>query len=171
MYAMTTTIHLIFISINLHLIIYFFNTNFLPRVNGQLPNIYDLTWFESFSIQNYDRFWKDSERNVEANRDEKKTLEYGNNEIFSYEDLVSSEKTPNTFSKTKEDNIESADVSSEESSHFDSHSVQQSNRSWMNHFGHFSMKNICTPIIYTFNYLFIFFYCFPYSIFNVTAVC
>lgn len=128
MYAMTTTIHLIFLSINFHLLIYFINTNFLPRVNGQLPNIYDLTWFESFSIQNYDGFWKDSETNVGANRDTKKAFEYGNNDIFSYEDLVSAEKIPNTFSKTKEDNTQSADVSSEESGHFDSHSVQQSNR-------------------------------------------
>ena len=106
MYAMTTTIHLIFISINLHLIIYFINTDFLPRVNGQLPNIYDLTWFESFSIQNYDGFWKDAETNVAVNRDTKKAFEYGNNDIFSYEDLVSAEKLPNTFSKTKEDSKE-----------------------------------------------------------------
>ena len=33
------------------------------------------------------------------------------------------------------------------------------------------MKNICPSIIYTFNYLFIDFYCFPNSIFNVTAIC
>ena len=33
------------------------------------------------------------------------------------------------------------------------------------------MKSICPSIIYTFNYLFIFFYCFPNSIFNVTAIC
>ena len=33
------------------------------------------------------------------------------------------------------------------------------------------MKSISPSIIYTFNYLFIFYYCFPNSIFNVAAIC
>ena len=33
------------------------------------------------------------------------------------------------------------------------------------------MRNICPSIMYTFNYLFIFFPCFTNSIFNVTAIC
>ena len=99
--------------------------NILPRANCQLPNIYDLSWFESFSLQNYETFLRDHNTNFQPNKDENDVFSQGDSDINFQEDPTLSSKK---FMKTTENNIESADASLENSVHFDSSYVQQSDR-------------------------------------------
>ena len=41
-----------------------FFIDFLPCVNCQLPNIYDLTWFESFSLENYEGLFNSHDQKI-----------------------------------------------------------------------------------------------------------
>ena len=99
--------------------------DFLPRVNCQLPNIYDLSWFESFSLQNYETFLRDHDTHFSHNKDEHKVFPQGDYDIVLQEELSSSSKK---FMETTKNNMESADASSEDGGHFDSRFVQQSDR-------------------------------------------
>ena len=47
--------------------------DFLPCVHCQLPNIYDLTWFDSFSLENYEGLFnsQDTKLHDASNLDEK----------------------------------------------------------------------------------------------------
>jgi len=89
--------------------------DFLPCVHCQLPNIYDLTWFDSFSLENYEGLFnsQDTKLHEASNLDEK---------------IVKSNNGYEKSKKTTEENNESADASLEEGGHFDSRFVQQSDR-------------------------------------------
>ena len=89
--------------------------DFLPCVHCQLPNIYDLTWFDSFSLENYEGLFnsQDTKLHDASNLDEK---------------IVNSNNGYEKSKKTTEENNESADASLEEGGHFDSRFVQQSDR-------------------------------------------
>ena len=89
--------------------------DFLPCVHCQLPNIYDLTWFDSFSLENYEGLFnsQDTKLHDASNLDEK---------------IVKSNNGYEKSKKTTEENNESADASLEEGGHFDSRFVQQSDR-------------------------------------------
>ena len=90
--------------------------DFLPCVHCQLPNIYDLTWFDSFSLENYEGLF---------NSQDTKLYESSNP---LDENIVTSNNDYEKSKKTMEDNNESADASLEEGGHFDSRFVQQSDR-------------------------------------------
>ena len=103
----------------------------LPCVYCQLPNIYDLTWFESFSLQNYDEFLTShDDTNFNPKSDSQKLFSQSDIDSFLADDLrSSSDKTSNKFTRTTDDShAESADVLSRDSGHFDSLFVQQSDR-------------------------------------------
>ena len=89
--------------------------DFLPCVHCQLPNIYDLTWFDSFSLENYEGLFnsQDTKLHEASSLDEK---------------IVKSNNGYEKSKKTTEENNESADASLEEGGHFDSRFVQQSDR-------------------------------------------
>ena len=93
-----------------------FFIDFLPCVTCQLPNIYDLTWFESFSLENYEGLFNSHDQKI---KEASSPLE---------EKITLSNKEFEKFAKTTEDSNESADVSLEEGGHFDSRFVQQSDR-------------------------------------------
>ena len=99
--------------------------NFLPCVNCQLPNIYDLTWFDSFSLENYEGLFNNHDRTHGSNPETSNILPHGS---AIDENLMSSSNDFEKFAKTTEDNNESADASLEEGGHFDSRFVQQSDR-------------------------------------------
>jgi len=90
--------------------------DFLPCVHCQLPNIYDLTWFDSFSLENYEGLF---------NGQDTKLYESSNP---LDENIVTSNTGNEKSKKTTEDNNESADASLEDGGHFDSRFVQQSDR-------------------------------------------
>ena len=99
--------------------------DFLPCVNCQLPNIYDLTWFDSFSLENYGGLFNRHETKLGPNNEESNTFPNSG----PLEDKIrSANKGFEKLSKTTEDNNESADASLEEGGHFDSRFVQQSDR-------------------------------------------
>ena len=103
----------------------------LPCVYCQLPNLYDLTWFESFSLQNYDEFLTShDDTKINSKSDSQTLFSQSDIDTFLAGDLKSSsDKTSNKFTRTTDDsNVESADVLSEDSGHFDSLFVQQSDR-------------------------------------------
>lgn len=95
----------------------------LSCLNGQLPHVYDLTWFESFPLPNYDSFLNDHDTVMGPISDTHKMFSPGNGKGFLDEDSVS-----NKFIKNSEENFASADGISKDSGHFDGHSVQQSDR-------------------------------------------
>ena len=96
----------------------------LTYVNCQLPNIYDLTWFESFSLQNYDGFLNDYDTGMGSKSDPHKIFSSSN--VFVDEDPV--DKNTNAFLKSTEENVMSADGLSEDGGHFEGRLVQQSDR-------------------------------------------
>ena len=99
--------------------------DYLPCVNCQLPNIYDLTWFDSFSLENYGGLFNSHETKLGPNNEESNTFPNSG----PLEDKIrSANKGFEKLSKTTEDNNESADASLEEGGHFDSRFVQQSDR-------------------------------------------
>ena len=85
-------------------------------LNGQLPHVYDFTWFESFTLPNYDTFLhdRDSDHNMFPPVNEK--------------GFVEEASVSNLFIKNSEENFASADGISKDSSHFNGNSVQQSDR-------------------------------------------
>ena len=99
--------------------------DYLPCVNCQLPNIYDLTWFDSFSLENYGGLFNSHETKFGSNKDPSNTL---TNSGPAEDEILSANKGFEKLSKTTEDNNESADASLEEGGHFDSRFVQQSDR-------------------------------------------
>ena len=105
-----------------------FNIYFLACVNCQLPNIYDLTWFESFSLQNYDGFLNDYNTDMGSNSETHKMFPSSNPHVFLDEDPVSIGKNTNKYVKNSEENIVSADGPTEDSGHFDGRSIQHSDR-------------------------------------------
>ena len=103
----------------------------LPCAHCQLPNIYDLTWFESFSLQNYDEFLTtQDDTKFNPKSDSQSFFSQSDIDTFLAGDFRSSlDKTSNKFTRTTADsNVESADVLSEDGGHFDSRFVQQSDR-------------------------------------------
>ena len=84
-----------------------FNIYLLPCVNCQLPNVYDLTWFESFSLQNYGGFLNDYDIGMGPNSDKRKIFPSCNDNLDK--DPVSIGKKTNTFIKNTEESIVSAD--------------------------------------------------------------
>ena len=112
-------------------LIFTIDINFLPCVNCQLPNLYDLTWFESFSLQNYDEFLTShGETKFSQKSDSQKVFSQSDIDKFLADDLGSSlGRASNKFPTTTDDShVESADVLSEDGGHFDSRFVQQSDR-------------------------------------------
>ena len=114
-------------------LIFTIHIDFLPIcVHCQLPNLYDLTWFESFSLQNYDEFLTSFHDDTKFNpkTDSQNLFSQSDINTFLADDVKNSlDKTSNKFTRTTDDsNVESADVSSEDSGHFDSRFVQQSDR-------------------------------------------
>ena len=118
-------------SVGFLVLIFTLHINFLPRINCQLPNLYDLTWFESFSLQNYEEFLTShDDTKFNQKRDSQKVFSQSDIDVFLADDLGSSlDKSSSKFTTTTEDsNVESADVLSEDGGHFDSRFVQQSDR-------------------------------------------
>jgi len=99
--------------------------DYLPCVNCQLPNIYDLTWFDSFSLENYGGFLNRHETKLGSNKDQ--SSNFPNSDPLD-DKIMSANQGFEKLSKTTEDNNESADASLEEGGHFDSRFVQQSDR-------------------------------------------
>ena len=99
--------------------------DYLPCVNCQLPNIYDLTWFDSFSLENYGGLFSSHETKLGSTKEPSNT--FPNSDTLD-DKMMSANKGFEKLSKTTEDNNESADASLEEGGHFDSRFVQQSDR-------------------------------------------
>ena len=99
--------------------------DYLPCINCQLPNIYDLTWFDSFSLENYGGLFHSHETKLGSNNEQ--SSNFPNSDPLD-DKIMSANKGFEKISKTTEDNNESADASLEEGGHFDSRFVQQSDR-------------------------------------------
>ena len=105
----------------------------LSWVRSQLPNVYDLTWFESFSLQDYNGLLNYFGSSSETDSTKMADTYDGqggfriNSENNFWDEDTRLLDSMNLFKRT-EKNVKSADGSSDDGGHFYSHSVQQSDR-------------------------------------------
>ena len=102
-------------------------------IRSQLPNVYDLTWFESFSLQDYNGLlnYFGSSSETDSTKMAHTYDGQGGSRLNSENNFWNEDTrlldSMNLFKRTEE-NVKSADGSSDDGGHFYGHSVQQSDR-------------------------------------------